>query len=197
MPEAPSPWGGAVAGEGCDASASWLRVSRRSWRVDGGRLAALRRADAAWPLAAAAVKAVDVVGVGVGVGVIVAVSAMARKLCVRGVDVLMAPAIRRLQSRSGGESPNPGPPLQHPIARRPVASGDGPVAAFGEACAGDGGGGDGEGEVSGFCSGQAGGGGGDGGADAGLDRGFVGGAGGGGGHQVIGECGGVVDVDRF
>ena len=48
-----------------------------------------------------------------------------------------------------------GPPLQNPISRRPLASGDGPVAAFDEACAGDGGCGEGEGEVSGFCFGEA------------------------------------------
>ena len=49
-----------------------------------------------------------------------------------------------------------GPPLQNPIAKGPLApSGDGPVAAFDEACAGDDGGGEGEGEVSGFCFGEA------------------------------------------
>jgi hypothetical protein len=49
-----------------------------------------------------------------------------------------------------------GPQLQNPIAKGPVApSGDGSVAAFDEACAGDGGGGEGEGEVGGFWFGEA------------------------------------------
>jgi len=43
-------------------------------------------------------------------------------------------------------------PLQGPL----WGLGDGPVAAFDEACAGDGGGGEGEGEVSGFWFGEAG-----------------------------------------
>ena len=59
-----------------------------------------------------------------------------------------------LLSRS--ERSHLGPHLQNPIAKGPVApSGDGPVAAFDEACAGDGGGGEGEGEVGGFCFGEA------------------------------------------
>ena len=49
-----------------------------------------------------------------------------------------------------------GPQLQNAIAKGPMApSGDGPVAAFDEACAGDGGGCEGEGEVSGFCFAEA------------------------------------------
>ena len=78
-----------------------------------------------------------------------------------------------------------------------MASGDGPVAAFDEACAGDGGGGEGEGEVGGFWFGEAGDGGGDDGADAGLDGGFVGGGGGLGGEEIWGEEIGVIDLDGF
>ena len=56
------------------ASVSWLRVSRSSCRVDGGRLAELRRCGAEWPVAAAALVFAGVLLVVVAV----AVSAMAR-----------------------------------------------------------------------------------------------------------------------
>ncbi len=67
---------------------------------------------------------------------------------------------QRAEQRDRSESSNPGPHLQNPTEKGPLApSGDGPVAAFDEACAGDGGGGEGEGEVSGFWFGETGGGG--------------------------------------
>lgn len=85
---------------------------------------------------------------------------------------------------------------QHPNATGPLApSVDGPVAAFEEACAGDGGGGDGEGQGGGFFLGEAGGGGCDGGLDAGLDRGLVRRAGGADGDQISGDGVAVVDDD--
>ena len=105
--------------------------------MEGVRLVALRRTGAEW------VVTVDVM-------------AMAMNGCVWSEerDEGLQPS-GGLSGRPEQETPPPARHCKTPYRGPPWGLGDGPVAAFDQAGAGDGCGGEGEGEVGGFCFGEA------------------------------------------